>query len=210
MPRAVSRRALNRDVFINCPFDDTYWPIFRAIVFAIHACGYRSRCALEDGAGGELRLDQLKALIQASDRGVHDLSRVELSAPSGMPRFNMPFEFGVAVGAKAFGGPRQRLKRALVLTRRREEWHPTVSDLSGIDPAYHEGQPRKAMKAVRDFLVTKPDGARLFGAEALWETYAAFEKDLPALAKAARHTLEEAREYANYVAFVTDYLEAAA
>ncbi|MDX2233347.1 MAG: hypothetical protein NW200_02500 [Hyphomonadaceae bacterium] len=207
MPRAAPED-LNPDVFINCPFDDGYWPLFRAIVFAIHAAGYRSRCALEDDTNGELRLDRLKALIGACDRGVHDLSRVELSRKSRTPRFNMPFEFGVAVGASAFGGSRQKRKRALVLAGTREEWHPTVSDLSGIDPRYHENNPRLVIKAVRDFLGKTPDGRMLPGVTALWNAFQEFQKDLPRLAKEADHTLDEAHEYASYVTFVAAFLTA--
>lgn len=29
------------DVFINCPFDDDYKPLFDAVVFAVHDCGFR-------------------------------------------------------------------------------------------------------------------------------------------------------------------------
>ena len=37
----------NNSVFINCPFDDDYRSLFRALVFAIEACGFGARCALE-------------------------------------------------------------------------------------------------------------------------------------------------------------------
>jgi hypothetical protein len=57
MPRAArAEPRLNPLVFINCPFDDAYWPLFKALVFTIFACGYRSRCALEVNDNGELRL----------------------------------------------------------------------------------------------------------------------------------------------------------
>ena len=34
-------------VFVNCPFDAEYWPIFEAIVFGILDCGFTPRSALE-------------------------------------------------------------------------------------------------------------------------------------------------------------------
>lgn len=46
-------------VFVNCPFDDAYKPMFEAIVFAVFDCGYRPRCALEAydaGKSGSRRL----------------------------------------------------------------------------------------------------------------------------------------------------------
>jgi hypothetical protein len=33
-------------VFVNCPFDAEYRPLFHAIVFAIHDCGFAARSAL--------------------------------------------------------------------------------------------------------------------------------------------------------------------
>lgn len=35
------------NVFINCPFDKDYAPLFDAILFAIYKCGFRPRCAME-------------------------------------------------------------------------------------------------------------------------------------------------------------------
>jgi hypothetical protein len=53
---ARSRRdALN--VFVNAPFDPTYDPLLEAIVFMIHAAGFRARCALEENDSGDIRLD---------------------------------------------------------------------------------------------------------------------------------------------------------
>ena len=35
----------DRQVFLNCPFDDEYHPLLRAAVFTIHACGFTARIA---------------------------------------------------------------------------------------------------------------------------------------------------------------------
>jgi hypothetical protein len=37
----------DRSVFVNCPFDRRYRPMLRAIMFAIHDCGFFARSALE-------------------------------------------------------------------------------------------------------------------------------------------------------------------
>ena len=60
----MARDRLN--VFVNVPFDEAYGPLFEALVFAITACGYRVRCALEDDDSGDIRLDRLVRLIQES------------------------------------------------------------------------------------------------------------------------------------------------
>lgn len=69
--------AFTDSVFINCPFDREYAPIFEAIVFCVVACGFVPRCALEAGDSGTVRLDKIRGLIAGSRFAVHDLSRLE-------------------------------------------------------------------------------------------------------------------------------------
>lgn len=209
MPKKRANSPPATNVFINCPFDDPYAPLFRAIVFTIFACGYNPRCALEDNDSGSLRFDKLKSLIAQCDLGIHDLSRVELSTKTGTPRFNMPFELGLFLGARHFGGRRQRRKKALVLAESRERWAPTISDLAGVDPVFHANGPTAAIRAVRDFLGATVDGRRLPGEVAIAADYAKFSADLPRLAAQARQTLTEARRYGNFVTFVSEFLLAA-
>jgi hypothetical protein len=97
-----------RDVFINCPFDEDFAQGFRALVFAVRACGFRARCAREVDDGSETRLDKIYRIIEQSRYGIHDISRTELDTWNGLPRFNMPLELGVFLGAKRFGGPAQK------------------------------------------------------------------------------------------------------
>ena len=61
-----TRRPNNRRprVFINCPFDDDYGDMLRAIAFAIASCGFEPACALDDDDSGKIRFDKLKALIE--------------------------------------------------------------------------------------------------------------------------------------------------
>ncbi len=42
------RESFAGSVFINCPFDNEYWPTFEAVVFTVVACGFTPRCALEE------------------------------------------------------------------------------------------------------------------------------------------------------------------
>ena len=51
-------------VFINCPFDHTYKPIFDAIVFAVHDLGFVARSALEIDDGPEVRLTKIERIIE--------------------------------------------------------------------------------------------------------------------------------------------------
>ena len=82
------------DVFINCPFDAEYKPIFYAIVFTIVRAGYRARCALETDDAAENRLGKIIKIISECRYGIHDISRTETNGDPPLPRFNMPLELG--------------------------------------------------------------------------------------------------------------------
>src|SRR5688572_15103800 len=99
----MTRASFGNSVFINCPFDDDYWPMLEAIVFTVLACGFRPRSALEELDSGTVRLNKIERIIRACKYGIHDLCRVEPGAQTKLPRFNMPFELGLDIAAKAFG-----------------------------------------------------------------------------------------------------------
>ncbi len=75
-----------RNVFINCPFDSDYAPIFEAIVFAVHDAGFRPKCARERLDSSEIRLQKIVSLISDSKFSIHDLSRTELDEANRLPR----------------------------------------------------------------------------------------------------------------------------
>jgi hypothetical protein len=81
------------------------------MVFTIIASGYHPRCALDATDGAEVRLGKIAVMIGDCAWGIHDLSRVEV-ADGEVPRFNMPMELGLHLGARLFGEPRHRRKRA--------------------------------------------------------------------------------------------------
>jgi hypothetical protein len=90
--------------------------------------------------GGERRSDRILSLIRACAYSLHDLSRVQLDRHSPRtPRFNMPFELGLAVS-------RQRLKPAnhtwFVFEAMQRRAEKSLSDLSGTDVYIHRGNVR--------------------------------------------------------------------
>lgn len=115
----MPRGTYDQNVFVNCPFDPSYAPIFDAIIFAIHDCGFVARCALEENDSAQVRVEKVYGIISECRLGIHDVSRTELDTALGLPRFNMPLELGIFLGAREFGGGRQRQKRCLVLDRER-------------------------------------------------------------------------------------------
>jgi len=107
-------KAYVRQVFLNCPFDDGYRPIYEAIIFSVIHCGFVIRCAREREDSGEPRISKIVEIIRASQFGIHDISRVELDEVNHLPRFNMPLELGLFLGAKAYSSePRQKARRCL-------------------------------------------------------------------------------------------------
>lgn len=171
------------DVFINCPFDDAFAPTFQALVFAIMACGFRARSAREIDDGGQTRIDKIYGLIEACRFGIHDLSRTELDAINNLPRFNMPLELGLFLGAKRFGNKAQKAKRALIFDVQQHRYQRFISDLAGMDIHGHDSDPMRALRETRDWLanVSRRD---LPSAERVQRIYEAFLASLPAIAAA--------------------------
>ncbi len=51
------------NVFINCPFDVAYKPLFDAMVFTVHDCGFIARYALEKEDASQVRIDKIYTII---------------------------------------------------------------------------------------------------------------------------------------------------
>ncbi len=141
------------DVFINCPFDDDYRDIFRALIFVVYACGFRPRSARELDDGGKTRIAKLYDIIGESRYGIHDISRTELDLTHHLPRFNMPLELGIFLGAKQYGGASQRRKLVLIFDTEPYRFQKFISDLAGMDIHAHGGEVEVAIAKTRDWLV---------------------------------------------------------
>jgi len=167
-------------VFINCPFSPDYQIIFRAILFSVYSSGFRPRSAWEISDSIQNRLSKIETIIRQSKFGIHDISFVELDQATKLPRFNMPFELGLFVGAKSFGTGRQTRKVALILDRTGYRYRDALSDISGQDIAVHDGDPEKALREVRNWLDNSRGGiTSLPGSAHIWKQYEKFGLDLP-------------------------------
>lgn len=173
--------AFEKSVFINCPFDTKFKPLFDAILFTIHDCGFTARHALESIGGRESRLEKIYRLIHESQWSIHDVSRVELSAANKLPRFNMPFECGLAFGAMKYGKTNNR--DALVMTGVVFQDKASLSDLAGIDPGYHQNNPQLVIANVRKFLASKSASKSIRGAGAIFKRFKKFNLKLDQIAQ---------------------------
>jgi hypothetical protein len=171
----------DQGVFINCPFDSRYQRLFHAIVFTVSDCGFTPRCALEVDDGGEERIRKIKRIIRESRYAVHDISRVEVDSKSRLPRFNMPLELGLFLGAQEYGSDEQKLKRSLVLDSIPYRYQKFCSDIAGQDIRAHGNQPARASAAVRAMLATALGEVRLPGPSRILARYAQFAEELPVL-----------------------------
>lgn len=144
--------AFERNVFVNCPFDEQYLPLLRPLLFTIIYLGLKPRIALEAMDAGQARLDKIVALISDSKFGIHDLSRIEAAKPGELFRLNMPFELGIDFGCRLYGRGRQKGKRALVLEAEPHRYKAALSDLSGSDIESHGNDPYRVFAVVRKWL----------------------------------------------------------
>ncbi len=174
-----------RDVFVNCPFDDVFEPSFRALVFAVLACGFRARCTKEMNDAAQPRIDKLYNIIEQCRFGIHDLSRTQLDPVNSLPRFNMPFELGLFLAAKRYGDEEQKKKRALVMDNEPHRFAKFISDIAGMDITPHQGDSRRMVGCVRDWLVTVTRRKSIPSPAQLWGSYDRFLVGLPTIAEAA-------------------------
>ena len=193
-----------RDVFINCPFDDEYRPLFEALVFAVTAAGYNVRCALEDDDGANIRFEKLRKLIAVCPRTIHDLSRTGLGG-NDLPRFNMPFELGLAMGLKYFGPRSKRKNSALILIKKQYSLAGYLSDLAGNDPQAHEDDPKKLIRFVLRYLKRTPANRLLQGPgpASMIGLFEEFKSALPTMAEKAERTVDEVHPFHDYPVFLT-------
>ena len=179
----MPRPSYGNRVFLNVPFDRRYRALFEALVFAVHDCGFVARCALESDDGSVVRLDKIYSIMSECKYGIHDLSRTTLDTENRLPRFNMPLELGVFLGAKRFGHGRQRQKVCLILDRALYRYQKFCSDISGQDVRAHRNNGSAAVRVVRDWLRTsrKTSRVNIPGVARITSRYQQFRYDLPSM-----------------------------
>ena len=172
-------------VFLNVPFDRKYKPLLEAAVFVIYDCGFIARSAMEDDDGSVVRIEKLYRLISESKYGIHDISRVTLDTKNRLPRFNMPLELGLFLGAKRFGVAKDKKKRALVLDITEYRYQKFCSDIAGQDIRAHKNNTTVLIRKIRNWLRSSPHlkGLIVPSPETIAKRYRKFQKDLPTLCR---------------------------
>jgi hypothetical protein len=171
-------------VFINCPFDTDYESLFDALIFTIFGCGFIARCALEVDDSSQNRLDKIFTIIDQCKFAIHDLSRTELDPVTRLPRFNMPLELGIFLGAKRYGGGYNAEKNCLILDTERFRYQRFISDISGQDIKPHNNSIAKAVGSLRNWLNQASHRTTIPGPQSILRRYESYQQQLPAICKA--------------------------
>ncbi|MFH1700321.1 MAG: hypothetical protein ABIE07_07005 [Candidatus Zixiibacteriota bacterium] len=173
------------NVFINCPFDPKYMKLFHAIVFTIIDCGFVPRCALEISDAGEERLSKILKIIAECKFGVHDISRTQLDNKNNLPRFNMPLELGLFLGARYFGTTLQKKKNCIILDKEKYRYQKFISDLGGKDVVAHSNKIANTIRAIRNWAAANSEEV-IPGDQNILEKYCDFSCQLPQQCKQLR------------------------
>ena len=177
----TTRKVEPKPVFVNCPFDGEYLPLFHATVFTVVRCGFRPRCALEVNDAAQVRIEKISKIIGECMIGIHDISRTELDAVNRLPRFNMPLELGLYLGARYYGGRKHRGKACLVMNREQYRYQKFISDIAGQDISAHDDSAERCIGVVRDFLNGYNGSVPLPSGDVLVAEYTEFQTALPAI-----------------------------
>jgi len=149
--------AYERSVFLNCPFDDPFAPLFHAAVLTIAALGFTPRCARESEGESDPRIDRISRGLSQCKYSIHDLSRFQGDGVDNLSRFNMPLELGMAVAmryqSKISGIPHNWV----ALVPNGFLHHKFISDLAGFDPPSHDQTPVSVIRSVAGWLMLQPD-----------------------------------------------------
>lgn len=142
----------DKSIFVNCPFDDGYQPLLKTLLFSIIYMGYKPRIALESQDSAEVRISKIIGIIKESRFGIHDLSRIKSTKRGEYFRLNMPFELGLDIGCKTFGGKKFKNKKCLIFEKDRYEYQKALSDISGSDIIAHHNSAETICKEIRNWL----------------------------------------------------------
>jgi hypothetical protein len=176
-------------VFLNLPYDSKFQPLFLAYIAGVTAFGLTPRATLEI-PGGARRLDRIFAILSECQYSIHDLSRVQLNRTRpATPRFNMPFELGLAVAHERAG----HKHTWFVFEEMNRRILKSLSDLNGTDVYIHNGRIDGVFRELSNALSRE---GRQPGLSQMQMIYRGLRKAVPAVRqRSGSQTLFEARPF---------------
>jgi hypothetical protein len=126
----------------------------------------------------------------------------------GVPRFNMPMELGIHLGARLFGSGRHKRKRTLILEAQPHRYDAALSDISGQDIEVHATIPPRQFRRVRNWLPEprNPTEPPLPGAAAMLGDYRQFQTEIGALPAARRLDALDELPHSDFLFAVRDWI----
>lgn len=129
-----------------------------------------------------------------------------MDAVNGLPRFNMPLELGLFLGAKCYSDiSKQRDKRCLILDAEPYRYQKFISDIAGQDIRSHGSHPDHAIAEIRNWLTTVSH-RQLPGQKEFVKIYHQFRNELPDFLKRSKLE-EEEMQFNDYVNICAQWLE---
>jgi hypothetical protein len=178
-------------VFLNIPYDQRFRSLYLAYIAGLVHPGLVPRVTLGI-TGGTRRLDKILAEIQGCRYSIHDLSKVGLdrTPPFATPRFNMPFELGLAVAWEKSNTKRHTW---FVFESKTYRLQKSLSDLNGTDPHIHGGQVAGVMRELSN--VFRRPGDQPTVPEMMSTFHTISRRSVKILAEAGTKNLFEARAF---------------
>lgn len=139
------------NVFINCPFDKDYTILLRTLTFTLQYLDFTPFVS-QTFSSSNIRVTQIKEYIKNCKYSIHDLSRSRPMKRGDLPRFNMPYELGLDLGASEYGGKKLKTKKTLILETGRFHYQQVLSDIAGQDIENHNDDPQTLVTKVRNWV----------------------------------------------------------
>ena len=138
-----------KNVFINCPLDETYIDnLLKPILYVLIKNGLNPRLSLEVSDSGQVRLQKITEIIQSCKYGIHDLSIVKSKKAGEFARMNMPFELGIDYGLRKSGFAQLKEKQFLILEAKKYDYMKAISDINGFDIKVHGNSTEKIFECL--------------------------------------------------------------
>lgn len=180
-------------VFLNIPYDQKFCRLYLAYITGLVHLGFVPRVTLGLPSGTR-RLDKIIAEIQSCRYSIHDLSRVTLdrNPPFVTPRFNMPFELGLAVAWEKSNPAKHTW---FVFEEKDYRVQKSLSDINGTDPQIHGGTVSGVLRELSNIFRRENNQPTV---PEMTSTYHAISRRAPKiLADAGAKSLFEARVFQN-------------
>jgi hypothetical protein len=189
--RGKAAQVTENAVFLNLPYDPAFRSLYLAYIVGLVHLGFVPRVTL-GLPGGTPRLDKIFDQIKSCRYSIHDLSRVTLdrNPPHSTPRFNMPFELGLAVAWKKLNPDRHEW---FVFESKSYRIQKSLSDLNGTDPQIHGGTVSGVLRELSN-VFRRPTGQPTV--PEMMRTYRVISRRLPViLSNAGASSVFEARAF---------------